>query len=235
MIARIVSLAAVAIITLNSVQAVAQERPIPEEEWTAEARHNLVRCLVGEAGWSAPDHAAIPWALSRSWAARVRGGYELTFATQVARYCAALRVAEPTPRQRWVRALPAEGPMTEENEPEEFPDMLEWAGYTERLDRIRTFVDTWARGEVRDPCPRADHWGGTMDSIGTGARLVCPRTSGGMHNTFFYIDPEVRRALTRARIARRRAEEEGGSVSADIASGAVVARRRRAEIEIDPD
>jgi predicted aspartyl protease len=41
--------------------------------------------------------------------------------------------------------------------------------------------------------------------------------------------------IATARIARRRAEEEaGGTVSAEIASGATVARRRRrVEIEID--
>lgn len=229
-----IAAAVIAVFVLFPASAIAQpERPIPEEEWTPEARYNLVRCLVGEAGWSAPDHAAIPWALARSWQARVRGGFELTFAVQVERYCSVLRVSEPTERQLWVRALPETGPMTEENEPDAFPDTVEWSGYSERLDRIRAFVDRWALGEVRDPCPRADHWGGVMDSIGVGAILVCPRASGGMRNTFFYVSPEARRALVRARIARRRAEEMGEPIPAEVASG--VRARRGAETEIDPD
>jgi hypothetical protein len=58
-----------------------------------------------------------------------------------------------------------------------------------------------------------------MDSIGVGAILVCPRASGGMRNTFFYVSPEARRALVRARIARRRAEETGESIPAEVAAG----------------
>lgn len=186
MISRMVSMLVAAFVFMLAETASAQrELPIPAEEWTAEARYNLARCLVGEAGWEAPDHSAIPWALARSWAARKRAGHELTFATQVHRYCAVLRVPNPTPRQRWVLALPETGPMTEENEPDAFPDNIAWSSYSERWDAVRAFVDRWAAGEVEDPCPRADHWGGTMDSIGSNAVIVCQRERGGMRNTFF--------------------------------------------------
>ena len=56
MISRMVSMLVAAFVFMLAETASAQrELPIPAEEWTAEARYNLARCLVGEAGWEAPE------------------------------------------------------------------------------------------------------------------------------------------------------------------------------------
>ena len=177
----------------------ANSMPIPATEWTAEARHNLARCLVGEAGWEAPDHAAIPWALAKSWGQRIRAGYELSFAEQVARYCAALRVTRPTTRQQWVRDLP-DGMVTEANRPPSFPRHLDWMAYAIRWENVRVFTSRWANGEVRNPCPGAEHWGGTIDQIPHGAVPACGNVA--TRNTFYFMRPVRRGDRIPAAIAR---------------------------------
>jgi hypothetical protein len=182
------------------------DSPLPAGQWTPAARYNLARCLVGESGWDRPDHAAIPWALFSRWEERRAAGETISFEAHIWDYCAMFELREPSPRQRWVLALP-DGEITEENEPPDWPSNLVWMNYASLWRNVFSRVDAWAAGHVSNPCPGVVHWGGTIDHLPTGAIVVCSRDVGsddGMRNTFYFIDPGVRRELARCAALRAR-------------------------------
>ncbi len=224
---RVVLLVLAIVLTSSVVRA---DPPLPPDQWTAEAQYNLARCWVGEAGWdNETDHAAIGFALVRSWQER-RGTSGRTFARQVELYCQALASDRPTARQSWVRELP-DGELTVRNRPPTFPTHLSWTGHQGRWQMVRDRVLSWGRGDLADPCPGAVDWGGPMDSIPEYAVHVCTRgeareVEGSIAtlNTFYYADAARRRRALHARIrARERSEQAEAEARREPLTGAIPA------------
>lgn len=147
----------------------ARAEPVPQVDWTPQARLWLARALVAEAGWVAPtDHAAIAWVLARRWKRMKKRWPRLRFVTVIRSYCAGLgHHPAVTRRQMWVRSLP-------------WGDPTGWLRrYAGRWQRVRDLVEAWARGEVLDPCSgSAWHWGGPVDTPRPWWRQVrCGNTS----------------------------------------------------------
>jgi hypothetical protein len=148
--------------------------PLPPGQWDEAARHTLARTLVAEADWHTPDHAAIAHVLVKRW--RIASGprgllHGIRFEDFVREY-SALWKPEHTNRKRGIRALPW-GP---------FPERSQWGGG--RWDVVRKWVEKWGTGRVNDPCPKALHWGGTMDRpAGHWHPVSCGRT----RNIFYLV------------------------------------------------
>jgi hypothetical protein len=109
----------------------------------------LARAVVAEAGWHAPDHAAILGVLELR--ARRAG---VAIEAMARRYVSAFRV-RPTRRLRWVLELE---PACEQ--PPSWPARLDWAAHQPQCLQTFERVAAFERGELRSPCPRAVHWGG---------------------------------------------------------------------------
>jgi hypothetical protein len=159
------------IVMIVPAHALGQAPPLPDAQWTDEAKIELARAFVGEAGWKARhDHAAIAWVLLKRWQAIQKRFAHISFLDVVRRYCSPLKV--DSERARWVQALP-------------------WGTLDGRLARFSRFwADTrklaydWGEGWVPDPCPAATYWGGTMDSPSARMRPVnCGRT----RNVFYSL------------------------------------------------
>ena len=152
----------------------AQARPAPAVD--EEGLHVLARTLVAEADWATLDHAAIAHGLVKRWRIARRPGRKLegiSFADFVRKY-SALWKPKHTSRKRSIRALPW-GPLPRKGG--------NWGG--KRWDKVRQWTERWNAGEVRDPCPAALQWGGTMDRpAGHWAPVNCGRT----HNIFYAVD-----------------------------------------------
>jgi hypothetical protein len=155
--------------------AVARARRISESD-----KRWLARAMVAEADWDAPgDHSAIAHVLWRRWL-RHRENFP-TFESMIRRYCRALRRARsPFSRQRWVQTLPFNG----DEEPRFWPEEASWSNHVERWREVRDRVERFARGTLLDPCPRAIHWGGTMDPDHGWRRVRCYEPT---HNRFYRL------------------------------------------------
>jgi hypothetical protein len=57
--------------------------------------------------------------------------------------------------------------------------------FNERWLRLRELVSEFADGQHADPCPRAEHWGGSMDHAR--GRMVPARCAASMANTFYAV------------------------------------------------
>lgn len=44
--------------------------------------------------------------------------------------------------------------------------------FNDQWANLRDLVVRWGAGEIADPCPKADHWGGRMDRGGTSWKVV---------------------------------------------------------------
>lgn len=134
--------------------------------------HVLARTLVAEADWHGADYAPIAYVLERRHRLWTRAGNTGDLGHFAQMYSALWRA--DSYRASTIRLLPWSawaGP---------------WGGA--RWDRVRAWVHSWARGEVRDPCPKAMHWGGTMDTPRLGWFPVdCGRT----RNIFYTVGPMV--------------------------------------------
>lgn len=119
---------------------------------------------------------ALAWVLAKR--ARSAG---LGLVEMVERYCSAFGGEAHTPRQQWLRELPADG----ETKPEHWPDNASWDRHATRWRKVLELVDEWAAGEHPDPCPRARHFGGPMDAPRGRMRAVCARLPTG--NRFYGV------------------------------------------------
>ena len=166
-------LAAILVTLTITAPAFAHRRPVPDVEWNEATRLTLAQVMVGEADWHEPDHIAIAYVLVRRWQQFNAARGPVTFQRYMQLYSSTMKV--DTERARWVRALPwgeLDGP------------------YGKRWKRVRELVEAWGSGKVKDPCPDAQHWGGTMDRPGKTWEAV----SCGLTKNIFYISRDRRLA-----------------------------------------
>ena len=156
----------------------ASAQPLPAEQWTPSARIVLAQACVAESGWDTAqteECAAIAHLLARRWALLVQTRPRLTFEGLIRRYSSPIRER----RRPWLLRLNAEASRPR--------------GYSvRRWDRLRpkwiatlAFVDRWAAGAQRDPCPGADHFGSVQDGAPSRWRPV--RCSPRMRNRYWLI------------------------------------------------
>ena len=167
------------ILTNIPSHAFAYSPPIPKSHWTPEARLTLAQAWVGEADWSPQDHIAIGWVLSKRW--KIYNKYQgasnpISFAAFIRMYCSPLKGRSL--RQRRIQALPWGDPVGKAVGPyRRTRNIVRWK-------RVRQRVENWASGKFQDPCPRALHWGGTMDRPYANWR---PTRCGTTRNIFYSI------------------------------------------------
>ncbi len=145
--------------------AFARRRPLPESQWDEATQLTLARAMVGEADWHEPDHVAIAFVLARRWRIHQLNREPLAFRDYIELYAASLRSVSD--RSAWIKALPW-GPMP--------------GPYQQRWGRVQKLVKAWGAGRVKDPCPRALHWGGTMDRP---SKRWSPVSCGMTRNIFY--------------------------------------------------
>jgi hypothetical protein len=63
------------------------------------------------------------------------------------------------------------------------PQMPE--GFNRRWQRLRDLVSEFVEGKQQDPCPRAEHWGGSMDH--PRGRMIPARCAASTVNTFYAV------------------------------------------------
>jgi len=134
-------------------------------------REDLARVLVGEADGSEPDWAAILWTLRHR---QRRAGSDL----QAVLPCSSVLRADTT-RARQIMSLGTDAPEWGEH------PLIRKKQWSDAL----AFVDAWARGDVRDPCPHALHWRGVNDTKPEGRVQV---SCGSTKNEFFYMHGDKR-------------------------------------------
>jgi hypothetical protein len=195
-------------------------------QWTDGARLALAQCLVGEADWGrVTEYSAISHLLTRRWVKRLQSEPTLTFERLVRRYCAVHRVSRPSLRQQWVRKLPW-GEL--ESDPG-FPSNVAWTNYVTPWREVREFVENFYEGVYSDPTPSADHWGGAMDGVPIGGRLLnrvvpstdpeTPGRSVQLTNRFYAVDMAARRRFILSQREYRRLTEAAATVPASQARG----------------
>jgi len=158
-------LIAILSVLLVAAPALAYRQPLPGEQWDETTQLTLARAMVGEADWHEPDHIAIAFVLARRWRIHQLNREPLPFQRYIELYSASLR--SDSSRSEWIRALPW-GP---------FP-----GPYEQRWARVQKLVKGWGAGLVKDPCPLAMHWGGTMDRP---SRRWSPISCGLTRNIFY--------------------------------------------------
>jgi hypothetical protein len=163
-----------AVLLLTSV---AQADILPEDQWNEEVAVWLARAMVSEAGWkSQNDHAAIAWVLKRRWETRVDRDPEWTFLDQIKHYCTGMK-GKASRRDRWVRDLSPDG-----SKPQGWPRNVSWETYLPAWNNAWDLANAWVEGEVKDPCPAADHWSAPrIRPSGNLRRVKC----GGTQNVFY--------------------------------------------------
>lgn len=152
-------------ILLFVTSSAAAQPPLPEDQWTDEAKLWLARAFVAEAGWSHElDHVYIAWALTYRWRQRRLREPEVTFADVVKRYCSAFGNEDTiTRRQTWVRNLPELGLDTM---PFMWPSMYSWGRHLKYWRNVQAFTERWGAGLVRDPSRgRVRHWGSASPEL----------------------------------------------------------------------
>jgi len=209
-----------AVDTQNSSDIVVEpERPapVPAEEWSEQTKLDLAQCLVGETDWGrSTEKAILSHILAKRW--RLTGG-SMTFRRMVHRYCAVLKVRDPSYRQRYVRALPW-GELTQD--PGFEPD-VDWRNYVTPWRHVREFVEKFARGEVPDPMPEAIHWGSVEDGAHIVGAVMLPRTVASIEdgepvqlvNCIYKVDRDAARRVRQHRMT----PHTGQPIPAAIARG----------------
>ena len=141
-----------------SLSAIGQDAPANHLIWAARA------CYI-EATFREADCVALLWVAKKRAERSEREWLELLSA-----YSA---VHANNPRAKEVRAFPW-GDVTGKS-----------SVWNRQWKRLRELVVEVASGQHRDPCPRAQHWGGSMDS--PHGRMVPARCSAVTVNTFYAV------------------------------------------------
>ena len=148
--------------------ALAQAPALGPSDWSEGTQTLLAAAVVGESGWQrVTDHDALPWLLYARW--RAIGG---SFDDVILQYCKAL-----TGKRVWLLELNPQGV-----KPPMWPANASWAKHRRKWLAIRDRIGAWARGEVRNPCPTAVHFGGHMDPVRAG---TMPAACAGSVNRFW--------------------------------------------------
>jgi hypothetical protein len=176
---------ATGVMLLATSTASAQNRPIPESQWTRDTHIWLARAMVAEAGWLAErDHIAIAYVLARRWRRLIENWPALRFIDVIRNYCAGLGdyTRELTPRQRWLRGL-----SWNDDKPDGWPRAASWPRHLPLWRNALARSARWSRGGLTDPCRgRAWHWGGVIDTPqGRMVAVNCGKT----RNTYYRVQP----------------------------------------------
>lgn len=144
----------IALMVLVFGRAACAEQPIPDEEWTPDARLWLARSLVGEAGFVATEeHAAIAWVYAERW----QMSKTRSFLETVRAYSAAVH-GRSNRRHPWIHHLAIDG-----SRPSGWPSGALWSRRREAWLDVLAWCDGWAAGHFETPCPGATHYGGPCD------------------------------------------------------------------------
>lgn len=157
--ARVCGLVTIALSLLSS--AAARAEPIEEDPhliWAARA------CYL-EATWRESDCIALLWVAQKR----------------------AQRVSRP-----WIDVLRDYSAIEANNERAREVREFPWgdipgkaAAFNQRWQRLRELVVEVASGQHKDPCPRAEHWGGSMDH--PKGRMIRARCAATTVNTFYAV------------------------------------------------
>lgn len=159
------------------------ESPVPENEWTEEAKLWLARSLIGEVGWDRPEEqASVAWV----YANRAKKLESYTFLKMVRRYSAAVRKSGQR-RQPWVFEL-----QLNNQKPKYWPGYVKWKGQHDKSwQATLDLINRWQAGKVPNYCPSANHFGSYHDSFRAEAlrwtRVECIVPDGGkrFRNRFY--------------------------------------------------
>lgn len=169
--------------TIKSEPEVTLVSPVPEDEWTNEAKLWLARSLIGEVGWDRPaEQSAVAWV----YANRAKKLEQYTFLGMVKTYSAAVR-KQGQQRQPWVFELHFNG-----NKPKYWPSYIEWKGRHAQywMDTLE-LIDRWQAGKVPNYCPTANHFGSYSDSFRaeglrwTRIKCIVPEGDKRFRNRFY--------------------------------------------------
>ena len=154
----------------------AAQPPIPPEEWTSVAARNLARSCVAEAGFDSGTNgecAAIAFVYARRFHQMRRAGRYLTYSQLVWQYSAPLRLNV----RPWVNQLNGD------DRPRSMPRRWPWDQLLPKWQQLQDMVQRWARGEIENPCPGANHFGSVQDGAPAGWRRI--RCNSRMRNRFW--------------------------------------------------
>jgi hypothetical protein len=150
--------------------ALAQAPALGPSDWSEGTQTLLAAAVVGESGWQpVTDHDALPWLLYARW--RAIGG---SFDGVIRQYCKAL-----AGKRVWLLQLDAQG-----DQPSLWPANASWPKHRKKWLAIRARIGAWARGEVRNPCPTAVHFGSHTDVPG---RRTLPAACAGSINLYYRV------------------------------------------------
>jgi hypothetical protein len=152
-----------------------QANPLPARQWTDDAKLWTARSCAGESGFEAVEEcAAIAWVYANRSA-----HYRCKYTYLVRRYSSAVKKHERH-RRPWLFELDLQG-----TRPKTWPSNLDWSKHKKLWFRLLKMLDHWAAGQVVNPVPGADHFGGKMDLPGKYWRIVKPKTDAVFKNIFY--------------------------------------------------
>jgi hypothetical protein len=154
---------------------------ISDRQWNEKTKVWIARALVSEAGWDeTTDHVAIAYVLYRRWQIAKRSNPKLSFISVIKMYCAGFGRTAPSPRQRWVINLVADG-----SRPKGWPNDIRWRDYRDRWLKVVDTVESWRTGRFQDPCNGLSrYWGGPMDRP---SRRMVRMDCGPTKNWFYTV------------------------------------------------
>jgi hypothetical protein len=134
-----------------------------------------------EASFNEPDCLALLW-VARKKAARVERPW-----IEVLRDYSSIRV--DTPRSKEISEFPwGDVPGKSDR-------------FNERWQQLRELVTEFEQGVHADPCPSAEHWGGSMDA--PQGRMIKARCAMSTRNTFYAIGARSRVRFARDEVSAR--------------------------------
>jgi len=161
---------------------------------TPDDKLHLAQVLVGEADWRKADHIAIAWVLAKRWKVYQRNAkYDPAtqdFSWFIMTYSTTMKIGKT--RAKRIRQLPWGDPLQPHS------DNVSLEKYTKNWAKVRETVTQWYNGKHPDPCPKALHWGGTMDDPNKIRRpgVVWEPVSCGDTRNIFYHPVPVKEAKT---------------------------------------
>jgi len=149
-----IGLIAVGLMAMGAAESTGVNKPIPAKQWTEKAKVWTARSCVGEAGFDAVEECmAIAWV----YATRANDTSR-TYLWIVKRYSSAIKRHDEHDRP-WIFELNADG-----EKPENWPPVLSWKRHRPMWSEILEGLDAWAKGDVPNPVPGANHYGSVVDA-----------------------------------------------------------------------